>query len=82
MGAHNSQSYAAMRMSAQAFSSAAGAGNPAGIQYASGALNQSMGHPLQNTVNSSIDLSNSALMAAGPGVMNNTSGSGSLVTRA
>jgi len=72
MGAHNSHSYAAMRMSQQAFSSGgAGAiGGPSGLAYASGALNSSMGIPLQQTVNSSIDLNNSAQINS----MNNTGG--------
>lgn len=54
------------------------AGPVGGIQYASGALNQSLNLPLQQTVNSSMDLNNSQLVVGG---MNNTGGAG-LVNRA
>ena len=72
VGAHNSHSYAAMRLSQQAFSggNVIGGGNATG-GYANQALNQSMGLPLQQTVNSSIDLNNSALIN---NPLNNTSG--------
>ena len=69
VGAHNSHSYAAMRLSQQAFSGGNVSNATGG--YANQALNQSMGLPLQQTVNSSIDLNNSALIN---NPLNNTSG--------
>lgn len=67
MGAQNSHSYAAMRLSQQAFNSGTGHNS---LSYASGALNNSLGVPLQQAVNSSMDLNNSMQLnsIAGMGV--------------
>ena len=51
-------------------------GGPGGLGYASGTLNQSMGQPLQQTVNSSMDLNNASLITG----MNNAIANG-IVTR-
>jgi len=84
VNAHNSHSYAAMRMSQQAFSSnnnvvvnsnnGTNGGYNANVGASNALMNQSMGLPLQQTVNSSIELNNSAALINNNNPLNNTSG--------